>query len=77
MFISAVSGGRARLSDGPARGGDVTILQKLFTRKPTQRVRICVECGMPIAEHKEWCSILRTQQEMANTPRTPAPSPRT
>ncbi len=28
------------------------------------RVRICVECGMPIAEHKDWCSILRGQVEM-------------
>ena len=39
---------------------------KLFGRKnqPRARVRICVECGMPVAEHKEWCSILRTQQEM-------------
>ena len=35
------------------------------------------KCGMPIAEHKEWCSILRTQREMANTDRTPAASPRT
>ena len=41
-------------------------LDKLFGRKsqPRTRVRICVECGMPIAEHKEWCSMLRTQQEM-------------
>jgi hypothetical protein len=31
---------------------------------PKQRVRVCVECGMPIAEHKEWCSILRGQREM-------------
>lgn len=37
--------------------------QKLFSRKPQQRVRVCVECGMPVAEHKEWCSILRTQRE--------------
>lgn len=45
----------------------MSILNKLFSRKaqPAQRVRICVECGMPVAEHKEWCSILRTQQEMA------------
>lgn len=28
------------------------------------RVRVCVECGMPVAEHKEWCSILRGQREM-------------
>jgi hypothetical protein len=43
----------------------MSILKKLFSRKtePRQRVRICVECGMPIAEHKDWCSILRTQRE--------------
>jgi hypothetical protein len=23
-----------------------------------------VECGMPVAEHKDWCSILRGQLEM-------------
>jgi hypothetical protein len=42
------------------------ILGKLFGRKaePQKRVRICVECGMPVAEHKSWCSILRTQQEL-------------
>ena len=31
------------------------------------RIRICVECGMPIAEHKDWCSILRGQLEMGLT----------
>ena len=31
---------------------------------PKTRVRICVECGMPVADHKAWCSILRGQQEM-------------
>ncbi len=44
----------------------MSILDKLFSRKsqPRQRVRICVECGMPVADHKDWCSILRTQQEL-------------
>jgi hypothetical protein len=42
----------------------MTLFQKLFSKKPRQRVRVCVECGMPIAQHKEWCSILRGQQEM-------------
>jgi hypothetical protein len=44
----------------------MSFLDKLFSRKPkpATRVRICVECGMPPAEHKEWCSILRTQREM-------------
>jgi hypothetical protein len=31
---------------------------------PKQRTRICVECGMPLADHKDWCSILRGQREM-------------
>ena len=44
----------------------MTILKKLFAPKvPAQRVRVCIECGMPVAEHKEWCSIYRTQKEMA------------
>ena len=44
----------------------MSILQKLFSKKPDPakpRVRVCVECGMPVAEHKDWCSIFRTQQE--------------
>ena len=43
----------------------MTFLQKLFNRKPqpVQRVRVCIECGMPVAEHKDWCSIFRTKQE--------------
>ncbi len=45
----------------------MALLNKLFGKKPAAgpRVRVCVECGMPIAEHKSWCSIFRTQQEMA------------
>ena len=44
----------------------MSFLKKLFASKaPAQRVRVCVECGMPVAEHKDWCSIYRTQQEMA------------
>ena len=44
---------------------EMTLWQKLFSRKPEpgKRVRVCVECGMPVAEHKDWCSIFRTQQE--------------
>ena len=54
-----------RLSYG--RSPVVTFFQKLFSRKsePVKRVHVCVECGMPVAEHKEWCSIYRTQEEMA------------
>lgn len=44
----------------------MTFLQKLFAKKaePKTRIRVCVECGMPIAEHKDWCSIYRTQRDM-------------
>lgn len=44
----------------------MSLLEKLFPRKthPRQRIRICVECGMPVADHKDWCSILRTQREL-------------
>jgi hypothetical protein len=44
----------------------MSLLQKLFSKKSAAkpRVRVCVECGMPVAEHKDWCSILRTQREM-------------
>lgn len=53
----------------------MSIIQKLFSRKtePAKRVRICVECGMPVAEHKDWCSIFRTQKEMERKATT-APS---
>ncbi len=44
----------------------MTILKKLFGMKsePVKRVRICQECGMPVGEHKDWCSILRTLQAL-------------
>ena len=43
----------------------MSLLDKILgrTTEPRKRVRICVECGMPIAEHKEWCAILRHQLE--------------
>lgn len=44
----------------------MSLLKRLFGKSTPQkpRVRICVECGMPIGEHRDWCSILRGQQEM-------------
>jgi hypothetical protein len=47
-------------------GGGMSLLERLMGRGkegPKVRTRTCVECGMPIAEHKEWCSILRGQIE--------------
>ena len=45
----------------------MSFLKRLFSPKtpaPGHRVRICVECGMPVAEHKDWCSIRRGHAEM-------------
>ena len=45
----------------------MSLLKRLLgktSEPPKQRIRVCVECGMPLAEHKEWCSILRGQIEM-------------
>jgi hypothetical protein len=44
----------------------MSLLKRLLGKgePPKPRVRVCVECGMPIADHKEWCSILRGQREM-------------
>ena len=44
----------------------MSFLKRLFssnTPEPTQRVRICVECGMPLSEHKDWCAIHQQQLE--------------
>ena len=45
----------------------MSILKKLLGRSPEEpktRVRVCIECGMPVDAHKEWCAILQTQHEM-------------
>ena len=71
MFLCASTGGRPA-NEAQAifvytlRETFKALFSKLFSRKPEpgERVRICVECGMPVAEHKDWCSIYRTQQEM-------------
>ena len=43
----------------------MSILKRLWggAQSSKPRVRICPECGMPVAEHKHWCSILRGQIE--------------
>ena len=52
----------------------MSFLKKLFGKaeEPKARVRVCVECGMPLVEHKPWCSILRGQAEMTQRTQTAA-----
>jgi hypothetical protein len=52
----------------------MSLLNKLLgrTEAPKARTRVCVECGMPIDQHKHWCSIYQTKQEMAQKG-TPVP----
>ena len=57
----------------------MSLLKRLFgsaglPAKP--RVRVCVECGMPVADHKEWCAILRGQAEMGEKAQAPSPNPK-
>ncbi len=44
----------------------MSLLQRLLGKSdpPKPRIRVCVECGMPVAEHKDWCSILQGQAEL-------------
>jgi hypothetical protein len=45
----------------------MSLWHKLLGRRqdsPT-RTRVCVECGMPLDQHKPWCAIWQAQQEMA------------
>jgi hypothetical protein len=52
---------------GVSQGALMSILKKLLGRgseEPKARIRVCIECGMPVDAHKEWCAILKTQHEM-------------
>ncbi len=54
----------------------MTILKKLFGKgEPVKRIRICQECGMPVAEHKDWCSIYRTMQALEQRKMAAAAAP--
>lgn len=46
--------------------GFMSFLSRLLgkSEQPKQRVQVCVECGMPVADHKQWCSILAGQNEL-------------
>ena len=43
----------------------MSFLKKILGGKQAQspqRVRVCSQCGMPVTEHKDWCSILNGQK---------------
>ena len=45
----------------------MSLLNSLFRRvsqEPKTRIRVCIECGMPLDQHKAWCAIRQTQLEM-------------
>jgi len=47
----------------------MSFLKKILGGKHTQtsdRVRVCSQCGMPVTEHKDWCSILNGQRNRAS-----------
>jgi hypothetical protein len=54
----------------------MSLLKKLLGRasEPGPRVRVCIECGMPVEKHTDWCAIYRTQQEMDDRRRAAAPA---
>ncbi len=54
----------------------MSLLGKLFGQKPEpkKRIRVCLECGMPIEQHKDWCAILKGQKAMAAAAANPAGS---
>ena len=43
----------------------MSLLKRLLGKSepPKVRVRVCVECGMPLSEHKDWCAIYQQQLE--------------
>lgn len=55
----------------------MSFLKRLFGKaeEPRARVRVCVECGMPVADHKSWCSILRGEAELKRRAEGPASRP--
>jgi hypothetical protein len=44
----------------------MSLLNRLLGRSEDvkARTRVCIECGMPVDQHKHWCAIWQTQQAM-------------
>ena len=53
----------------------MSLLKRLLGKNdpPKERVRICVECGMPIAQHKDWCSIYQIETKLRAKQTTSGP----
>ena len=66
VFKTGCSGARVHGCNQSVVGGFMSFLNRLLGKSepPKQRVQVCVECGMPVADHKQWCSILRGQIEI-------------
>lgn len=43
----------------------MSLIRRMLGRaeEPKTRVRICVECGMPLEQHKPWCAIDQVRRE--------------
>ena len=43
----------------------MSLIRKMFGRseEPKARVRVCIECGMPVDQHKPWCAIDQMRRE--------------
>ena len=73
--LATLSAPAASYCLNPGPGGGMSLLKRLFggrNEPPKQRIRVCLECGMPLAEHRDWCAILRHQLEM-EAARRPSP----
>lgn len=43
----------------------MSFLKKILGKhsQSKERVRVCSQCGMPVTNHKDWCSILKGNEE--------------
>ena len=43
----------------------MSLLRKMLGRseEPKTRVRVCIECGMPLDQHRPWCAIDQMRRE--------------
>jgi hypothetical protein len=43
----------------------MSLLKRMLGRseEPKARVRVCIECGMPVDQHKPWCAIDQMRRE--------------